>query len=313
MSITHTPSEVASLAAQIAGWSPDPIERVDELDPGAARSLHDLLAGDPALYRRGPVGPLYHWVYFQSWPPLGSLGQDGHPRAGELLPPLHDRRRMVAGGRCTFHSPLYFSKPAAATSSLANCTMKSGRSGELLFVTVQTTIVQDQRLCITDEQDLVYRSGPPTPVPALEPRQTGPAAGTGELSRRRTTFDPVTLFRFSALTANSHRIHYDQDYARDIEGYAGLVVHGPLLVLSMAELLRGAARPELATVSYRLHKPVFSGESVDLALSGSRGDGEPPTTSTDRSFTAARATILDPTGGLRATLTAHFTAADGGA
>jgi 3-methylfumaryl-CoA hydratase len=217
---------------------------------------------------------------------------------------------MFAGGRCTFHTPLHFSEPATATSSLANSTIKRGNSGELLFVTVRTTITQNHRLCITDEQDLVYRSGLPKPVPApaatLKPRQTELAAVTDALSRRRVAFDPVTLFRFSALTANSHRIHYDQAYARDVEGYAGLLVHGPLLVLSMAQLLRAADPAELASVSYRLHQPVFSGESLDICLSDGHGDGEPPTRTTDHSPAVARVTILDATGGVRASARAQF-------
>src|SRR6185437_4597086 len=144
------------------------------------QSLRDLLAGDAAPDRGGPVDPLHHWVYFQTWPPPNALGPDGHPRAGALQPPLRDRRRMFAGGRCTFHAPLHFGQPATATSSLADRTIKSGRSGELLFVTVRTTITQAEQLCITDEQDLVYRSGQPTPVPApapaLDPRPTHDAA-----------------------------------------------------------------------------------------------------------------------------------------
>jgi 3-methylfumaryl-CoA hydratase len=265
---------------------------VDPLEPDAAQSLRDLLAGGPGPQDGGRVDPLHHWVYFQNWSPLSSLGSDGHPRSGGFLPPLHDRRRMFAGGRCTFHAPLYFGRQATATSALAHCQVKHARSGELLLVTVGTTIVQNGRVCITDEQDLVYRSGPRPQAPdAAAVRAPAPAADTDVARRRCTTFEAVTLFRFSALTANSHRIHYDLPYARDVEGYAGLLVHGPLLVLSMVGTLCGADAADLATLSYRLHQPVFAGEAVDICLS----EG-----------TTSRVTIVDPTGGLRASAEARF-------
>jgi hydroxyacyl-ACP dehydratase HTD2-like protein with hotdog domain len=305
---TQPAAEITSLAAQLPGWSPSSIELTDALDPGPAQSLNDLIAGGPVPYRGGPVDPLYHWVYFHTWPPRTSLAPDGHPRTGELMPPLRDRRRMFAGGRCTFHSPLYFSEPAAATSSLANCKFKRGRSGEMLFVTVRTTIVQNRRLCVTDEQDLVYRSGPPQPVPAPtpEPRPTEPAAVS---RRRRIAFDPVALFRFSALTANSHRIHYDQAYAHGVEGYSGLLVQGPLLVLTMAGVLRQADQPELAQLSYRLHQPVFADETVDVAVidsaasAASDGIAHAPV---EGQVAPTRVAITDPTGEPRASATAEF-------
>lgn len=312
MTKTQPAAEITSLAAQLSGWSPGSIELTDPLDPGPAQSLNDLLADGPAPYRGGPVDPLYHWMYFHTWPPRTSLAPDGHPRTGEFMPPLRDRRRMFAGGRCTFHAPLYFSEPAAATSSLASCKFKCGRSGEMLFVTVRTTIVQNRRLCVTDEQDLVYRSGPPQPAPAptLEPRHTEAAAVTGALSRRlRIAFDPVTLFRFSALTANSHRIHYDRAYARGVEGYSGLLVQGPLLVLTMAGVLRQADQPELARLSYRLHQPVFADETVDVAMinsvasAASDGIARVPVQGPDA---PARVAIIDPAGEPRASATAEF-------
>ena len=314
MAKTQHAAEITSLAGQLSGWSPGSIELVDPLAPGPAQSLNDLLAGGPAPSPGGPVDPLHHWAYFHTWPPRTSLAPDGHPRTGEFMPPLRDRRRMFAGGRCTFHAPLYFSEPAAATSSLANYEIKRGRSGEMLFVTVRTTIVQNRRLCITDEQDLVYRSGPPQPVPAPAPvhvpRDPGPAAATGAFSRRRRiAFDPVTLFRFSALTANSHRIHYDQAYAREVEGYSGLLVHGPLLVLSMAGVLRHVGQPKPARLRYRLHQPVFAGETVDVAaidsVASAASDGLVPAP-VEGPDAPARVAVIDPAGELRASATAEF-------
>ncbi|MCW2686635.1 MAG: hypothetical protein JWR37_1525 [Mycobacterium sp.] len=300
----------ATLDAQVHGWSPGTIERVDQLDPGPAQSLHDLLGADPAPRDRGPVNSLCHWVYFQFWPRRSSLGPDGHPHAGGFLPPLLDRRRMFAGGRCTFYAPLHFSKPATANSWLAHRATKHGRSGELLLVTVGTTIAQNRRLCINEEQDFVYRSGPPRPpvarTGAVSADRFAPPVGGAVSCRQRTTFDPLTLFRFSALTANSHRIHYDEPYARDVEGHSGLLVHGPLLVLSMAEMMRGACAGELATFAYRLHRPVFSGESIDIVLAESDGAGQSSVRSAGGALAAMQATILDSAGALRATAEAHF-------
>lgn len=293
---------IEPLAAQLSGWSPGNVELVDPLDPSPAQSLGDLLACGLTPYRGGPVDPLHHWVYFRTWPRLTSLAPDGHLRTGEFMPPLHDRRRMFAGGRCAFHAPLHFSEPAAATSSLVTHEIKHGRSGEMLLVTVRTTIVQNRRLCVTDEQDLVYRSGPAQPAPEHRPRPPEPAAITGTLSRRRSiTFDPVTLFRFSALTANSHRIHYDQTYAREVEGYPGLLVQGPLLVLTMVGALLPADRPQLARVDYRLHKPVFADERVHVAVADSEAS-----TSAQHPATPTRVVIIDATGQPRASATAEF-------
>jgi 3-methylfumaryl-CoA hydratase len=199
---------------------------------------------------------------------------------------------MFAGGRCTFHAPLYFGQTATATSSLAHSEVKQGSSGELLLVTVRTRIEQGDGLCVTDEQDFVYRSGPPRArTGAVRPPQPAPVADLDATRQRRTAFDPVTLFRFSALTANSHRIHYDLPYAREVEGYTGLLVHGPLLVLSMVESLNGERDTELATLSYRLHKPVYANETVHLCAS----DGA-----------RATARILDSGGRVRASADAYF-------
>jgi 3-methylfumaryl-CoA hydratase len=173
-------------------------------------------------------------------------------------------------------------------------------------------LLRDRRLCVTDEQYLVYRSGPPqlASAPTPGPRHTEPDAATCALSgRRRIAFDPVTLFRFSALAASSHRIHYDQAYACGVAGYSGLLVQGPLLVLTMAGALRQADQPELARLSYCLHQTVFAGETVDVAVidsvasAASDGLASAPVEGPDAS---TRVAITDPTGELRAPATAEF-------
>lgn len=237
-------------------WRPRPVVEHDSMAPEQSSALAN------ALETSAPVDvlpPLWHWVHFLSWPPHSELGPDGHPLAGDFLPPVPDRRRMFAGGRITIAEPLRLGVPAERTTELGGVTVKQGRSGEMAFVTEHREIHQDGRLHITEEVDYAYRSGesgnknpnrlPPTDFPASD------AAW-----QRQFVGDPTRLFRFSALTANTHRIHYDEPYCREVEAYPGLVVHGPLLVLLMTELARD--RSGISEVSYRLRRPVFSGDPV---------------------------------------------------
>jgi 3-methylfumaryl-CoA hydratase len=215
-------------------------------------ALHALLAFTGSPSPDGFLPPLFHHVYFESLVDPTALGPDGHPREG-FLPPIPDRRRMFAGGRLTIAAPLAFGAPAERTAAVVRAERKHGRTGELVFVTVRGEIRQHGRLALVDEQDLVYRSGPASAPP--EPR---PASTVDDLG---FTPDAITLFQFSALTANSHRIHYDLSYAQSVEGYPDLVVHGPLLVLAMAERRRADPdRPLLTSLRYRLHQPLFLGE-----------------------------------------------------
>lgn len=199
--------------------------------------------------------PFWHWLFFLTWPARDSLGADGHPSAGPFLPPLAERTRMWAGGRLWISDPCQVGCDAERTSQLQSVAIKQGRSGELAFVTVRREVRQRGRLVLTEEQDLVYRSGPvrrSSPTPAKAPP---------DLPWQRPLWtDPVTLFGFSALTANTHRIHYDQDYARDVEGYPGLVVPGPLLALGMAELAR--SQGAVASLRYRLLRPAYTGAEL---------------------------------------------------
>lgn len=181
---------------------------------------------------------------------------------------------MFAGGRLEVSAPLTLGRPAEQHSRVSQVRPKRGRSGDLLFVTVRSEFRQDGRLCLTEEQDLVYRSGGDAPVPtalALD-TQARPHDDASPWQQPWHT-DPTLLFRFSALTANAHRIHYDSPYTTGVEGYPGLVVHGPLLVLALLELVR-RQQPErpVLTLSYRLLKPIFCGEQF-LACGGPEGDG----------------------------------------
>jgi 3-methylfumaryl-CoA hydratase len=207
--------------------------------------------------------PLWHWFYFLHWPAQHELGSDGHLRDARFLPPVPERQRMFAGGRCKISEALRLGEPAERVSSLSAVTPKQGRTGELLFVTERHEFHQSGRRCLVEEQDIVYRSGraPARQHPATVDDNAVPEPkGSWRL---RLQPDPTLLFRFSALTANAHRIHYDVPYCHDVEGYPGLVVHGPLLALLMLELVRrNAPDRKVRGLSYRLRRPVFVGEHL---------------------------------------------------
>jgi len=228
----------------------DDIHEVTELiTPGPAQALAGLLGvQDP-----GEGLPLlWHLVYLLDRPPQDALGLDGHQaRGGIPVPPGPGLRRMFAGGRVWRHGELRIGSEATRRTWQASSVRKQGRSGPLHFVTVRTEISQGGQVVIAEEQDLVYRE-----PGANEPARSGQSvAPTGR--DWPVTVDPVLLFRFSALTYNAHRIHYDREYARG-EGYPGLLVHGPLQALLMAEL----ARPTGSEYAYRLIAPLYEDQGL---------------------------------------------------
>ena len=243
-----------------------PVREVTELiTPGPAEALAGLL-GVPVP---GPGLPLlWHWVYLLDRPPQAILGPDGHPARDAIpTPPGPGLRRMFAGGRVSQHGPLRTGTEATRRTWQASSVRKQGRSGPLHFVTVRTEISQGGQVVITEEQDLVYREPTPTaPTAPAAPAPTAPGSPpapppTGDRDWP-VEVNPVLLFRFSALTYNAHRIHYDRDYAR-AEGYPGLLVHGPLQALLMAELARRETTlPALCDYSYRLVSPLFDGQGL---------------------------------------------------
>ncbi|NRQ34740.1 hypothetical protein HII36_23320 [Nonomuraea sp. NN258] len=260
----------SGLGGYLVSWAPGPVGAADELAPGPAAALSALLdLPRPAVPQAGDaLPPLWHWLYFLDWPGQAELGDDGHPRHGHFLPPLPHRQRMFAGGRCEIAEPLRLGEPAHRTTSLGPVTVKRGTTGELLFVTTRSEFRQRGRVRLVEEQDIVYRSGRAPNQAAELGLGTGVAPDADEPWRLPLTPDPVLLFRFSALTANAHRIHYDATYTREVEGHPGLVVHGPLLVIAMLELVRrDAADRRVRSLSYRLRRPAFAGEHL-LACGG---------------------------------------------
>ena len=198
--------------------------------------------------------PLWHWVLFQQWAPPGALGEDGHLRRGGFLPALDGlTRRMWAGGRVSFLAPLHVGEAVTRTTTIQSITEKDGGTGHLVFVTLQHAIAGPGGPAILEEQDIVYRGTGGDAVKAAPP-----AAPVDAVLTRSITPDPVLLFRYSALTGNAHRIHYDADYVRAEEGYPGLVVHGPLQATWLAALAAEAGGG-LSHFAYRGRRPAFAG------------------------------------------------------
>jgi hydroxyacyl-ACP dehydratase HTD2-like protein with hotdog domain len=251
---------MTGLSGIIAGWAPEPAEVTETITAGPAVALSGLLDREPAVTGPGdPIPPLWHWLYFTGHPATSELGPDGHPAAGHFMPPIPERRRMYAGGRASYPGAIRCGDEITRRSELAQATVKQGRTGELLFVTVRSTFTRAGAVVATEEQDLVYRSGPPV-ADATAPRRPVPEEDPGPW-RIQIVPDAVMLFRFSALTYNAHRIHYDAEYATAVEGHPGLVVHGPLLALLCFELpRRHAAQQRITELSFRARSPVYVGQ-----------------------------------------------------
>jgi 3-methylfumaryl-CoA hydratase len=229
--------------------------QTDPFDIARAHALQATLGDTPNLRTGDPLPPFAHQIYFWDPQPPENLGRDGHPATGSFIPDLGLPRRMWAAGRLTFHRPLLAGIRAERTSTIDAVTRKQGRSGPLGFVTIRHDIKQRGALALTEWQELVYRE---------DGAQTAlTAAPIDETHKEDATFNTTQLFRYSALTFNGHRIHYDETYARQVEGYDGLVVHGPLL----AHLLMGMAQRQLGTLthfSYRATAPLMHHETGTL-------------------------------------------------
>lgn len=261
--------------AELSGWIGREERREDVLDSRPARQMRSILPGDDPLEPGAALRPLWHWAYFPDIAPLSGLGRDGHMARGGFLPPVPLPRRMWAGGRLRFHGDLRLGERARKTSRILDLREKQGRSGPLCFVTVEHRVTVAGDLRLTEEHDIVYRADPepgaPEPIPPLAPE--------GAELREQVTPNPVMLFRYSAVTFNGHRIHYDRDYCRAVEGYPGLVFHGPLTAMLLADLARRAGGRDLAGFSFRAHSPLFdtapfsicarmTGEGADLWAAG---------------------------------------------
>jgi 3-methylfumaryl-CoA hydratase len=249
-----------SLEELLSDWRPGSVELTRRVDPWFAAAFADMLgAPQPSLDLGAALPPMWHWFVLLDHPSRSNTGADGHPAEGPFLPPIPGRRRMFAGGRLRQDAPVPIGAELSSRSSVRDVSVKSGRSGEMAFVTIRHDLAVDGATVAVEEQDIVYRSEPAGTPPRVVSR---PELGVPEPAsewRSVLPVDPVLLFRFSALTYNGHRIHYDRPYVTDVEGYPDLVVHGPLLGLLALELprLHAPDRP-VRTFEYRLVRPSFA-------------------------------------------------------
>lgn len=236
---------------------------------GRTEEVHDQLSdnllkriaatfGESAPAHGKALPPLWQWCFFQESLPESALGSDGHPARGGFLPPADNRNRMWAGGRIEFFEPLRAGHDATRLSTISHIEEKTGRTGSLLFVTVRHDYSQDGRLVIREEQDIVYRE--PTP-----PKQSSGEDLTLGDWREIVEPTPTLLFRYSAVTFNGHRIHYDYPYATATEGYSGLVVHGPMIAtLSLRAFCRANPEATLRGFSYRGLRPLIAPQPFEV-------------------------------------------------
>lgn len=230
----------------------------DVMDTARARALEATLGQAPGLSNGAALPPFFHQIYFWEPRPPEALGRDGHPKVGGLIPDMGLPRRMWAGGRLEFLTPLHSGQAAERRTFREKAVQKQGRTGPLGFVTLRHEIWQDDTCCLREWQDLVYREDP-----GDGPKPTPPQARQDEDACETAGFTSTTLFRYSALTFNGHRIHYDEEYSRTVEGYGGLVVHGPLLaqlLMLMAERRLG----QLRSFAFRATSPLMHHETAQL-------------------------------------------------
>ncbi|MDQ0779255.1 3-methylfumaryl-CoA hydratase [Streptomyces aurantiacus] len=249
-------------------------ERSELLLPGPAHALGGLLDVPVPDLDNGEALPLlWHWLYLLERPAQIDLGSDGHPVRGTVpAPPGPGRRRMWAGGRVESRGPLRCGQVATRRTKVLSVREKRGRSGPLTFVVVSHQVMQNGRVVIDEEQDIVYREAVAASSVRTDPTPAADARVPAADDEWEIAVSPTLLFRFSALTYNGHRIHYDRDYARDVEGYPGLVTHGPLQALAMAEAARGRSEGRDQRFEYRLLSPLFDHQGMVVeAVRGPEG------------------------------------------
>ncbi len=263
-------------------WIGRSVEASDIVTAQLVKGLRATLFLDIGEPRPGDAAPFtVHWCLAQPVFPASELGPDGHPARGGFLPPVPLPRRMWAGGELEIFEALRVGDEVTRTSRISDVTMKTGSTGVLCFVSVQHSITTTRGTAIRERQDIVYRDI--STAPATTPTKPPGPPPTAQ-HRESHIADPVLLFRYSALTFNGHRIHYDRDYVTKVEGYPGLIFHGPMQAAFQVELaakLHGGTAPK--KFSYRGVQPLFEGEfsvnanetAAGMELWTANSDGQP--------------------------------------
>jgi 3-methylfumaryl-CoA hydratase len=244
-------------------WIGRTTEASDIVTAQLVKGLRATLFQEIGEPRPGDAAPFTaHWCLAAPVFPMSKLSQDGHPTRGGFLPRVPLPRRMWAGGQLEFFDTLRVGDESKRSSRISDVTMKTGSSGVLCFVSVEHEVTTPRGIAIRERQDIVYRDASSgQPAPQAKP----PAAPPPAQHRESHMADPVLLFRYSALTFNGHRIHYDRDYVTKVEGYPGLIFHGPLqasFIVELAAGLRGGKPPR--KFSYRGLQPLFEGSEFSI-------------------------------------------------
>lgn len=263
--VGRTRRSTETLDARLVRWLASTLDRADLLD-----------ARDGS-----PLPPAWHWAFFNAVEPMAALGRDGHPKKGGFLPPTAQPRRMWAGSRLHWHGRLEVGQAVERVSTILKCEAKRGRTGEMVLVTVGHQFRAGDAVVLDEQHDIVYRDEASEEERRTLAEQAGRArAGNVEFERRgeivrAVTVGPVQMFRYSAVTFNGHRIHYDRDYAREVEGYPGLVVHGPLIATMLLEFLQAQVAPgrRVERFEFRAMKPTFDIAPFALHATPPSADG----------------------------------------
>ncbi len=244
----------AATLAHLQTWQGQSEVLEDLVTPAPLRALSATLDRDDPLPQAGTeLPPLWHWLFFLPHHRQSEIGPDGHAKRGGFLPPVPLPRRMWAGGRLHWHAPLRVGDDVKRVSTIESVTHKSGRTGDLLFVLVKHEVHNAQGLCLLEEHDIVYRPA----AQASDPVPTPVAAEKNATWQRDLAPDDVLLFRYSALTFNGHRIHYDRKYVTEVEGYPGLIVHGPLIATLLVDLVRRHTKRPIRSFEFKALRPTF--------------------------------------------------------
>lgn len=267
-------------------WIGRTTTRTELIDALQANHMMVLLDREPTLAPGDPLPPAWHWLYFHDVVRASQLGEEGHPELGITMPPVPLPRRMWAGGSLEFLAPLPLGCVAERRSTVTAIIPKTGHTGPLFFVTVEHVVAAEGRDRVVEQQTIVYREMSSTAeLPSAAP------APTDATFSRHWPMNNTTLFRYSALTFNGHRIHYDADYARSVEGYPNVIVHGPLLATLLLDLAAESGHGALARFTYRAKSPVFLPSGVWVSGREDEGGSATLWASSDNGGLAMEATV----------------------
>lgn len=257
-----TQTSPPSVDEELGSWIGRTWESAAALGADQANHMAVTLDRPPVFVDGHALPPGWHWLYFHDLVEASRLGADGHPARGVTMPPVPLERRMWAAGQLTFHRPILIGERLTRRTVVTDIVPKLGRTGSLYFVMLQHDHLRGSEPVLQERQTIVYKDAT-TSAPSLRANGgEGPAAH----SAQAWLLDATALFRYSALTFNGHRIHYDADYAREVEGYPALVVQGPLLATLLMEAAEQGAPGALATFTYEARSPLFVSQLFDVAL-----------------------------------------------